>query len=229
MRAWGIEPKKKWFDLAARIADECSVKFPQASKIKIAKSQKAAQQELFDECHRKADELGIDLMKGPYHDRLEREFAVIADKQFEDYFLFVGDLVRWPKERMFVGPGRGSAGGSRLCYLLDITTIDPFKYGTLFERFIDITRPDWPDIDVHFPDTRRDEVFEYLKKKYGEAHFARLGTISEFGGKSAVNDTAKATGVKFEIARELGKVIEGYIVSGQQVSTLKTIFEKDAM
>ncbi len=234
MRACGVEPLGEWFDLAARIAGECNVEFPQATKIKIAKDQKAAQKLLVDQCFEGAKRLGVLLADGKGHateygKRLERELAVIKEKQFEDYFLFVGELVRWAKERMFVGPGRGSSGGSLLCYLLGITTIDPIKYGTLFERFIDITRPDWPDIDVDFPDVRRDEVYEFLHKRYGKDHVARLGTISEFGGKSAVNDTAKATGVKFDIARELGKVIEGYVVSGQQVSTLKTIFEKDKM
>jgi DNA polymerase-3 subunit alpha len=231
MRGCGVEPVGAWFDLAARIAEECNVgTFPHASKIKIAKNQKQAQIELRMWCAAGAKRLGISLKaQSDYANRLERELAVIAEKKFEDYFLFVGSLVRWAKGRMFVGPGRGSSSGSLLCYLLDITTIDPLKYGTLFERFIDITRPDWPDIDVDFPDVRRDEVYGYLHKAFGVDHVARLGTVSEFGGKSAINDTAKATGVKYEIAREMGKVIEGYIVSGQQVSSLKTMFEKDPL
>lgn len=144
-----------------------------------------------------------------YKKRFERELAVIHEKKFEDYFFFVEDVVRWAKQRMLVGPGRGSAGGSLLCYLLDITSVDPLKFNTMFERFIDITRPDLPDIDIDFPDNRREEVFNYLREKYGEKRVARLGTISEFGGKSAINDTAKATGVPFDVAREFGRYTEG--------------------
>lgn len=148
-------------------------------------------------------------MKPEYSERLRRELAVIREKDFEDYFFFVSDIVRFAKARMFVGPGRGSAGGSLLCYFLGITTVDPLKFGTMFERFLDITRSDWPDIDVDFPDTRREEVFEYLKEKYGAERVARLGTISEFGGKSAINDTGKASGVPFDVCREFGKYTEG--------------------
>jgi DNA polymerase III alpha subunit len=144
-----------------------------------------------------------------YDDRLKRELDVIEAKHFEDYFFFVEDIVTWAKERMFVGPGRGSAGGSLLCYLLGITTVDPLKFGTLFERFIDITRPDWPDIDIDFPDNRREEVFAYLKDKYGDERVARLGTISEFGGKSALNDCARACGVPYDVSREFGRYTEG--------------------
>lgn len=144
-----------------------------------------------------------------YEARLNRELAVIAEKKFEDYFFFVADIVTWAKSRMFVGPGRGSAGGSLLCFLLDITSVDPLKFNTMFERFIDITRPDLPDIDIDFPQGRREEVFTYLKEKYGEERVARLGTISEFGGKSAINDTAKATGVPMDVAREFGRYTEG--------------------
>lgn len=146
-----------------------------------------------------------------YAARLERELGVIGEKKFEDYFFFVGDLVSWARARMLVGPGRGSSGGSLLCYLLGITTVDPLIFGTLFERFIDITRPDWPDIDIDFPDTRREEVFAYLKQTYGEEKVARLGTLSEFGGKSAFNDTGRALGVPFDVTRALGKFTEGTV------------------
>lgn len=160
-----------------------------------------------------------------YGKRLDTELAIIAEKKFEDYFFFVGDIVEWSKERMFVGPGRGSAGGSLLCFLLGITTVDPLKFNTMFARFIDITRPDLPDIDVDFPDNRREEVFAYLKEKYGEARVARLGTISEFGGKSAINDTAKAAGVPYDVAREFGKYTEG-VGQGVVISPAR-IFGKD--
>lgn len=225
MRACGVEPLGDWFDLAARILP---FDFPKASKIKIAPTQADAQMTLRKMCYATAQTLGLDIkVRGPYFERFERELGVIRDKQFEDYFLFIADVCQWARGRMLVGPARGSSAGSLLCYLLGITTVDPLKYGTLFERFIDITRPDWPDIDIDFPDTRRDEVLAYMKEKYGAAHFARLGTISEFGGKSAINDTAKATGVEYMVGRELGKVVEGYVQAAIQVQTLAEIFGHD--
>lgn len=144
-----------------------------------------------------------------YGDRLRLELDVIREKNFEDYFFFVHDVISWSKERMFVGPGRGSAGGSLLCYLLGITTVDPLRFGTLFERFIDVTRPDLPDIDIDFPDTRREEVFTYLREKYGRDRVARIGTLTEQGGKSALNNVSRATDVPFDASREVGKWTEG--------------------
>ncbi|MHC4946425.1 MAG: DNA polymerase III subunit alpha, partial [Planctomycetota bacterium] len=110
---------------------------------------------------------------------------------------------------MFVGPCRGSSGGSLVCYCLGITELDPIKYGTLFERFLDVSRSDWPDIDIDFPDAKRDQVFEYLRDTYGEDHVARLGTISKFGGKSAINDTGKAHGLEYTVLRDVGRAAEG--------------------
>lgn len=168
-----------------------------------------------------------------YGVRLDRELKVLATKGFEDYFFFVEDIVRWAKARMLVGPGRGSAGGSLVCYLLDITSVDPLKFGTMFERFIDSTRPDLPDIDIDFPDNRREEVFTYMREKYGEARVARLGTISEFGGKSAINDTAKATGVPIDVAREFGKYTEGVgqgvVISPARIMGLNEFADRGAM
>lgn len=158
-----------------------------------------------------------------YEARLEHELETIAEKEFEDYFFFVHDLISWAKQHMLVGPGRGSAGGSLLCYLLGITTVDPLKFGTLFERFIDVTRSDLPDIDIDFPDVRREEVFDYLKKTYGAERFARLGTLTQLGGKSALNSVARATDVPFMAAREVGKWTEGGVQG--KVIPPKWIFE----
>ena len=162
----------------------------------------------------RAIDLGVNLNDAKYEERLQRELAVIREKKFEPYFYFITDLMDWAKERMFIGPGRGSSGGSLLCFLLGITTVDPIKFGTLFERFIDITRPDWPDIDIDFPDVRRDEVFAYLKEKY--VNVAKLGTLTEFGGKSALNDTGRACSIPWSVTREVGR----YTESGMQGKTL---------
>lgn len=130
-----------------------------------------------------------------YEARLQRELVLVREKEFDSYFLVVGDMVQWAKERMLVGPGRGSAAGSLMCYLMAITEVDPLPFGLLFERFVDITRTDLPDIDLDFPDTKRDSVYTYLREKYGDAQVARLGTISEYKPKSALGEVAKRLGI----------------------------------
>lgn len=137
-------------------------------------------------CITGAKKLGVDLKNKVYSDRLERELQMIESKKFENYFYIIADLIKWAKERMIVGPARGSSCGSLVCYLLGITTIDPIPYGLLFERFIDVTRSDLPDIDIDFSDEHRDEVFAYAKEIYGADHVARLGTISTWQPRSAL-------------------------------------------
>ena len=95
---------------------------------------------------------------------MRREIEVIQKKNFDFYFEIVSKLTHWAKERMLVGPGRGSAAGSLVCFLLGITEIDPLKNGLLFERFLDETRSDYPDIDLDFPDYRREEIIQYISK-----------------------------------------------------------------
>ena len=121
---------------------------------------------------------GIDLEDEVYAKRLKRELDLIDTKKFEDYFYVVADLVQYAKTKMFVGPARGSSCGSLVCYLIGITDIDPMPYDLLFERFIDINREDYPDIDIDFEDTKREMLFKYLAKKYGADCVAKLGTVA---------------------------------------------------
>lgn len=143
-------------------------------------------------CRTGAEKLGIDLEDPIYGERLEYELKLIGDKDYEDYFFIIADLVAWARERMAVGPARGSSCGSLVCYLLGITTVDPIPYGLIFERFIDINRSDLPDIDIDFDDVRRDEATAYLEQTYGPEHVARLGTVNMFQIRSALNDTLLA-------------------------------------
>jgi DNA polymerase III alpha subunit len=160
-------------------------------------------------CEAAAPHREIDLSDPVYSERLTRELGLIHDKQFEDYFYLVWDLVRYAKTEMLVGPARGSSCGSLVCYLLSITEIDPIPYGLFFERFIDINRSDLPDIDIDFPDDRRDMVFEYLRKKYGAAQVARLGTIMRYKAKSAIDTIAKALNVPlWEVTNLKNSIIE---------------------
>jgi len=126
-----------------------------------------------------------------YEARLQRELSVIREKHFESYFLMVYDLMTWARSRMLVGPGRGSSSGSIVCYLLGITELDPIEHGLLFERFVDVTRIDLPDIDMDFPGDRRDELFTYLKDKYGEQNIARLGNVNRLKPKSILATVGK--------------------------------------
>jgi DNA polymerase III alpha subunit len=146
-------------------------------------------------CVEGAKRRGIDLKKEPNKSRYEREMELIREKGFEDYFLLIADLVSWAKDRMFVGPARGSSAGSLVCFLTGIVEVNPLDYGLLFERFIDLNREDLPDIDIDFPDDKRDQVFEYIISKYGAERVARIGTISVFKPKSALNDVAKSYNV----------------------------------
>jgi Zierdtviridae DNA polymerase len=128
-----------------------------------------------------------------YKKRLKYEYETICAREgFVDYFLIVSDLVRHAKDTgIVVGPGRGSAAASLVCYLLRITEIDPLCYPMLFERFLDPTRSDPPDIDIDFDDERRDEVFEYAATKYGVEKVANIGTFTRYQGRSSLDDIAR--------------------------------------
>jgi DNA polymerase III alpha subunit len=145
-------------------------------------------------CREGAAKLGVQgkLNTPEYAARLKRELDLIIEKGYEDYFYLVADICQWARERMIVGPARGSSCGSLVCYLLGITTVDPIPYGLIFERFIDINRSDMPDIDIDFPEHRRSEVFEYIAQKYGREKVARLGTVAMYQPRSALKETAGA-------------------------------------
>ena len=125
-----------------------------------------------------------------YVDRLEEELSVIKDKSFASYFLVVADMINWAKsQNIVVGPGRGSAAGSLVCYALGITDVDPIKYDLLFFRFINPERNDFPDIDTDFEDRRRKEVKDYLKKKF--KHVASISTFTYFKDKGVIRDASR--------------------------------------
>ena len=128
-----------------------------------------------------------------YIERVRYEFSLIEPKGFCDYFLVTADLVVWAKDidKQGVGPGRGSAAGSLICYLLRITEIDPMQFPLMqFERFIDPSRPDEPDIDIDFANPAA--VFEYARQKYGEAHTSHIANYMRYRGRTAIQDVARA-------------------------------------
>lgn len=127
--------------------------------------------------------------------RLKREIDLIFEKGYQSYFLVVGDMVRFAKQHMLVGPGRGSSAGSLVCYLLQITEVDPLEHDLLFERFIDVNRSDWPDIDVDLSDVKREMVFDYLKAKYGKDQVARVGNVVSMQPRSALLKCGEHLGI----------------------------------
>lgn len=172
-------------------------------------------------------------------DRLDYELSVIKNMGFEEYFLVVGDLVQWAKDHgVIVGPGRGSAAGSLVTYVLRITNLDPITYNLIFERFLNPERIEPPDIDLDFADTRRDEVIEYVAKKYGQDHVAQIITFGTMAARAAIRDAARALGVSLAIADRAAKMIpfnpnqgekEGYLAKClEMVPELKALYTQDA-
>jgi DNA polymerase-3 subunit alpha len=144
-----------------------------------------------------------------YKDRLDEELSVIASKNFASYFLVVADMINWAKENnIMVGPGRGSAAGSLVCYSLGITDVDPIEYNLLFFRFINPERNDFPDIDTDFEDRRRKEVKEYLKKKF--KHVASISTYTYFKDKGVIRDAARVFMVPLQEVNRATKQIDTF-------------------
>ena len=201
---WGSKVQFSALELAHDIGHRANVEIPLAE---LAKPEKKAS--LSALCHASSQRRGVDLSDPVYKERLEYELGLIDEKKFEDYFYIVSDLVIYAKSVMLVGPARGSSCGSLVCYLLDITDIDPIPYGLLFERFIDINRDDYPDIDIDFAENRRFMVFDYLADKYGHENVAKLGTVSMFKPKSALTDVSRALGIPlWEITELKNSIIE---------------------
>jgi DNA polymerase III subunit alpha len=144
-----------------------------------------------------------------YIDRVEEELSVIASKSFASYFLVIADMIDWAKNNdIRVGPGRGSAAGSLVCYSLGITDVDPIKYDLLFFRFINPERNDFPDIDTDFEDRRRKEVKEYLKKKF--KHVASISTYTYFKDKGVIRDAARIFMVPLQEVNRAMKSIDTF-------------------
>ncbi len=141
-------------------------------------------------------------------DRLEYELKVIGQTGFASYFLIVHDFVSWAKQNgIVVGPGRGSAAGSLISYLLNITDVDPLKYDLLFERFLNPERISMPDIDLDFADIRREEVIGYVRKKYGDDHVAQIITFGTMAARAAIRDTGRAMGYSYNLCDQVAKMI----------------------
>lgn len=189
---------------SAELAERCNAKLWKPSGVLLPKIEhktalgavKSSDKALEDLCVKGWSWRGVKPGDKVYTERLFHELDVIEDKGFEDYFLIVHEMLTWARMKgILTGPGRGSAAGSLVCYLLGITSIDPIEHGLLFERFLTPGRVDWPDIDCDVEDRRRGEVLQHLRDEYGDDCVAQISTISRMRARAAFKDVAKAHGI----------------------------------
>ncbi len=159
-------------------------------------------------------------------DRLEKELKIIRKMRFASYFLIVYDLVTFArKQGIPVGPGRGSAGGSLVAYVLGITNIDPIKHNLFFERFLNPERPDLPDIDLDFCQSGRFEVLSYLIEKYGSNNVAQIGIFSTMGARGAIRDVGKALDIPNRVSDLVARNLPRFSGKGGLDHALATLPE----
>ena len=145
-----------------------------------------------------------------YHRQMDYELDMIEQMGFTDYFLIVSDFVNYARgQGIPVGPGRGSAAGSMVSYCLHITDIDPMKYGLYFERFLNPERVSMPDIDMDFGDTRRDEVFAYVRRKYGEDRVAHIVTFGTMAARGVIRDVGRVMNIPYAEVDVVAKQVPG--------------------
>ena len=146
--------------------------------------------------------------KPEYRKQLEYELAMIEKMGFTDYFLIVSDFVNYARQTGIpVGPGRGSAAGSMVAYCLHITDIDPMQYQLYFERFLNPERVSMPDIDMDFGDTRRGEVVDYVRRKYGDDHVAQIVTFGTMAARGAIRDVGRALNMTYAEVDVVAKLV----------------------
>lgn len=165
-------------------------------------------------------------------DRMEYELKIIEEMGFPSYFLIVQDFTNWAKEQgIVVGPGRGSAAGSFVSYLIGITNIDPIEYNLLFERFLNPERISMPDVDMDFADDRRDEVLDYVRQKYGDDHVAQIITFGTMAARAAIRDAGRALDYPYDFCDKTAKMIPMFSTISdalENVPEFKTFYNSDS-
>lgn len=199
-------------DNTRMIADSCDAEIQAGLKMPKVNNTEADDVRQFlalleEGMKRKVIDRGLD--EAAYRARLETEVPVIVDNHFPGYFVVTADLTRWAKKEagMFLGPGRGSAGGALCSYLMDITELDPIKYDLLFERFLASGRKGLPDIDIDFPQSRLHEVKEYTAQRHGHDHVCGIGTLSRSQPKGILKDLCRAMQVPFDDSNKISAAI----------------------
>lgn len=202
LRGTGLSRRAAQNALASttEIGERCNVTLPKADNLRFPKPDGISTKELIWSWlregwkHRAKANKNLVWQQQRYMDRMHYEMELIEAKGFFDYFLMLSDAVRWCKDRGIpVGPARGSAAASLVCYLLRITEIDPVPIPTmLFERFIDLNRTDLPDIDLDFDDERRHELVSHMTELYGADRVGNVGTFTKYKGKNSLDDVARS-------------------------------------
>jgi len=165
-------------------------------------------------------------------DRMYYELEIIKKMGFPSYFLIVQDFVNWAKNNgVVVGPGRGSAAGALVSYLLNITDIDPLEYDLLFERFLNPERISMPDIDIDFADSKREDVIRYVEDKYGKDHVAQIITFGTMAARAAVRDVGRVLDLPYEFCDKAAKMIPMFCTLDKalgEVPEVKEFYNNDS-
>ena len=203
------------------VAKRCNVELPKTDPVRFSESdgtdeqaQKLLKQAIKDGIRYRCEtdprfKKRFKTCRKDYAQRIKKELKTILPKGFSDYFLINKQIIGWAKDNgIVVGPGRGSAAGSVICYLLRLTEVDPIEFPEMvFERFLDPGREDDPDIDTDYQDDRRNEVFDFARSVYGEANVGNIGNFSRYRGKSAVKAAAKALKIPASAANDFSEYI----------------------
>lgn len=203
------------------VAKRCNVELPKTDPVRFSESdgtdeqaQKLLKQAIKDGIRYRCEtdprfKKRFKTRRKDYAQRIKKELKTILPKGFSDYFLINKQIIGWAKDNgIVVGPGRGSAAGSVICYLLRLTEVDPIEFPEMvFERFLDPGREDDPDIDTDYQDDRRNEVFDFARSVYGEANVGNIGNFSRYRGKSAIKAAAKALKIPASAANDFSEYI----------------------
>ena len=179
-----------------KIADSCNLEIPKRDNLLPIYECDDPSKYLFELCKAGLTKRLGGSIPDNYKKRLSYELKIINDMGFPNYFLVVYDFIKYAKKnKILVGPGRGSAAGSLVSYSLGITDIDPIEYDLLFERFLNPERKTMPDIDTDFPDDKRDEVINYVVEKYGKKRVSGIVTFGTLGAKQVLRDVARVLNI----------------------------------
>jgi DNA polymerase III subunit alpha len=163
-------------------------------------------------------------------DRIDYEISVIKKMGWPSYFLIVADFINWAKDSgIIVGPGRGSAAGSLVCFLIGITNLDPLDYDLLFERFLNPERISMPDIDTDFADTGRDKVIRYVEEKYGKDHVSQIITFGTIAARASMRDVGRVLDIPYDFCDKLAKAIPMFtdLSEALEIKEFKDLYDKE--
>ncbi len=227
---------KQVFENTQFVAEQCNFELElgkiQLPHFEIPDGFESADNYLDELCREGLKKKTVSATEEQIKERLEYELSVIKQTGFAPYFLIVQDFVNWAKNQgIIVGPGRGSAAGSLVAYLLNITGVDPLKYGLLFERFLNPARISMPDIDLDFDDARRHEVLDYVAKKYGHDHVAQIITFGTMASRGAIRDAGRALGLSYDFCDKIAKTIPFNFPlkkAIESVSELRQMYDADS-